>query len=140
MSSVRRRVLLIFGDASVDRVAQTAFQRASRFGGSLHLDEFLLVVVLAGTRGTDLAQGHEVQRPVELSVTGTRKPVSALLTAGGLDGRSPAVAGVVMPTREPTDLTGVTQNLGREHRPDPLQCGQRRLAGVYRGLDLCGIA
>ena len=104
MSSIRRRVLLIFGDASVDRVAQTAFQRSSCFGGSFHLGEFLLVVVSALAAGADLAQCHEVQRPVELSVTGPGEPVSAVLTAGGLNRCGPAVAGVVMSGRESTDL------------------------------------
>ena len=139
MSSIRRWGLLIFDDASVDRVAETAFECASCFGGGFHFGEFLLVVVLALTAGTDLAQGHKVQRTVELSVTGPGEPVSAVLTAGGLNRCGPAVAGVVMSGRESADLPGVAQDLGREHRPDPVQGGQRRFTGADRGLDLCGI-
>jgi hypothetical protein len=44
-----------------------------------------------------------------------------------------------MPSREPTDITGVTQNLGRQDRSDTVYLGQARSASGHGDLDLLGI-
>jgi len=80
-----------------------------------------------------------MQCPVELAIAGPRESVAAMFAAGGLDRRRPAVTGVVMAGGETADISGVPQNLGRQHRPDAMHAGQGGATGGHGGLDLGGI-
>src|SRR5581483_3159738 len=99
-------------------------QRSPGFGGGLGFGEFLVVVVLALGTGADLTHRYEMQCPVELAIAGPRESVAAVFATGGLDRCRPAVTGVVMAGGEPADISGVPQNLGRQHRPDAVHASQ----------------
>src|SRR3954449_13518434 len=118
MSRSRCERLLISGDAAVDGVAEPTLERPPSLRGGLLLVEFALVEVPPGSAGADLADRDQVQGAVELAVAGSGEPVTALVTAGGLDGGGTAVAGVVMPAGEPSDRSGVTDDLRGQYRAD----------------------
>jgi hypothetical protein len=90
-----------------DVVGDPAFEAAHGFPGGLALGEFAPEVVVAGAaRGANLDQGDDVQRVVELAVTGAGQAVPGALSAGDLDrGRS--------------GVAGEMRRRGKPRRPNP---------------------
>lgn len=88
-----------------DDVGQSPFQSAAGFVRCLMFGEFAAVEVLSGPGSAGLADRYRVDCRVELAVAQAAQAVPVLVAAGGIQGRGPVVAGVVVARREPADVT-----------------------------------
>jgi hypothetical protein len=84
-----------------------------------------------------------VQGGVELAVAASVQSMPADIAAGGLHRGGAGVAGEVVAAGEAGDVAGVAEQLGGQHRADPVQLGQggavladRSADGLAGGLDL----
>src|SRR3954447_21579804 len=112
-------------EVAEDQVRQASFQGAAGLGGGLVLCDLAAVEVLFGAGAAGLADGDDVDRGIELSVTQPAQAVPSVLAAGGVKGCGAVVAGVVVAGGEAADVAAVTENLRGDDRPDPADLGER---------------
>src|SRR5664280_1204938 len=80
----------------------------------------------------DLADGHHVDGVVELAVASPAQPMDDPATGGQLDWGHSGIGGELVPGGEPTDVSGVADQLAGQDRTDaiePCQRGPRSLNG-----------
>jgi len=94
------------------------FEAAQSFGFGMSLRLLVQVVRAAERMRADLAQRHDVERGVQLTVT---ESGADHVATRGFQWRHPAVGGEVAGGREPMDVADATQQDRREHRPDAVQ-------------------
>ena len=131
-ASATRRAVHGVGDATL--------QRAQRFLLRLALVDLALVVGAARGVVTDLGDGDDVQRVVQLAVAAGVEPMPFLRSRRCFDRRDAGVAGEVMPRRR----TGSRRRRGRARSPPPpgrrrrcraATCASRATATAMRRFD-----
>ena len=86
-------------------------------------------------RLSELADGGQVQRLVQVPVAACREAVDGAAAGAELDGCGAVVGGVAVAVREPVDVTGEADEHRRDDRPDAEHVGQGRPRGSDRSAD-----
>ena len=111
---------------AIDGVGDVPLERPDRLSLGLAFGHLLLEVgPTVRVRLSDLADGHHVDRMVELAVAPTAQPVDSPTARRQLDWRDAGIGGELVPTREPTDVTRVADELTGQDRAHAIEIGER---------------
>jgi hypothetical protein len=108
-----------------DSVGDPALERSECFFAGLAFGLSAKVVGASGCVVTDLGDGDDVDRVVQLAVAARVQPVSLPVGAGRFDRCGPVVAGELGAGPEPADVVDVSEHDRGDHGADTMEFGER---------------